>query len=250
MSKGLVIFDSGHARNTAGKCAPDKSFHEWEFNNDMQYRLEKRCRDHDLKVGLTNPNPATVSDVPLSTRAATANRIHKDNPNLKAIMLSLHANAFKSVFNEARGVEVYYASNASQNSKNLSKYLCDQIYADVKSIDPGFKNRGTKCEDFTVIHKTITPTCLIEYGFYTNISDLKVLKANRSLLVEATMKAICRYFGIAYKPPVNHNTSPSGKQVYYRVVTGSYLNKAEAEKERDELKAKGYPGTFLVAFEK
>lgn len=251
MSKGLVIFDSGHAKDTAGKVAPDKSLYEWDFNNDMQYKLKKRCEDHDLKVGLTNPNPGTVSDIPLSTRAAIANKIHKENPSLKAIMISLHANAYGQ-WTTARGVEVYHASNASQNSKNLAKYLCDQIYTDAKKVDNGFKNRGVKCEDFTVIYKTITPTCLIEYAFYTNREDLKLLKNERDMFVEATIKAICKYFGITYKPP-KVNTTPStstGKQTYYRVVTGSYLNKADAEKERDELKKKGYTGTFLVAFEK
>lgn len=200
MSKGLVIFDSGHAKDTAGKVAPDKSLYEWDFNNDIQYKLKKRCEDHDLKVCLTNPSPDKVKDIPLSTRAAKANEFYKSNGKPKTIMLSIHANAYGE-WTSARGVEVYHASNASQNSKNLAKYLCDQIYTDVKKLDSGFKNRGVKCEDFTVIYKTITPACLIEYAFYTNKDDLKILKNNKDELVEATVKAICKYFGITYKTP-------------------------------------------------
>ena len=200
MSKGLAIFDGGHAKDTKGKVAPDKTLYEWDFNNDMQYKLKKRCEDHDLKVCLTNPNPATVSDIPLSTRAAKANEFYKANGKPKTIMLSLHANAYGE-WTTARGVEVFHASNASQNSKNLAKYLCDQIYTDTKKVDSGFKNRGVKCEDFTVIYKTITPTCLIEYAFYTNRDDLKLLKNEKDMFVEATVKAICKYFGITYKTP-------------------------------------------------
>ena len=47
------------------------------------------------------------------------------------------------------------------------------------------------------------PSVLVEYAFYSNLDDLKILKNNRSELVEATIKAICQYFGIEYKKEVN-----------------------------------------------
>ena len=230
--------------------APDKSLYEWYFNNDMQYRIKKRAEDHGIKVYLTNPNPDTVSDIPLSTRAANANNFYISNNKPKTIMISLHANAYGQ-WTSARGVEVYYASNASKNSKNLAKYLCDNIYVDIKKIDSEFKNRGVKCEDFTVIYKTITPTCLVEYAFYTNKDDLKILKNNKDELVEATMKGICKYFSITYKKPVsypNSSGSITGKK-YYRVVTNSYTVRINAEKEQKELKKLGY-SAFLEAFKK
>ena len=248
MSKGLVIFDSGHAKNTAGKVSPDKSLYEWDFNNNMQYKLKKRCEDHDLKVCLTNPTPATTSDIPLSTRAAKANEFYKASGKPKTIMISLHANAYGE-WTSARGVEVFHASNASTNSKNLSKYLCDQIYADVKKIDGGFKNRGVKCEDFTVIYKTITPTCLIEYAFYTNREDLKLLKNEKDMFVEATVKAICKYFGITYVAPKKETATTTKETTYYRVVTNSYLDRKLADKEVSELKKLGV-SAFLDAFKK
>lgn len=249
----LVILDSGHAKNTAGKVAPDKSLYEWDFNNKMQYLLKKRLEDHKFKVCLTNPTPEKTSDILLSTRASKANEFYKSNGKPKTIMLSLHANAYGE-WTTARGVEVFHASNASQNSKNLAKYLCDQIYTDVKKIDSGFKNRGVKCEDFTVIYKTITPTCLIEYGFYTNKDDLKILKNNRDEFVEATVKAICKYFGVIYKTPVvekptNDKTSGSKEEVFYRVVTNSYLDRKLADKEVSQLKKLGI-NAFLDAFKK
>lgn len=247
----LVILDAGHAKNTAGKVAPDKSLYEWDFNNKMQYELKKRLEDHKLKVCLTNPTPEKTSDIPLSTRAAKANDFYKSNGKPKTIMLSLHANAYGQ-WTTARGVEVYHASNASNNSKNLAKYICDQIYTDVKKIDNGFKNRGVKREDFTVIYKTITPTCLIEYGFYTNREDLKILKERRKELVEATVKAVCKYFGISYKAPVVQNTTTSNNtgETWYRAVCGSFKDKKGAEARVEELKKKGYSDAFVVTFKK
>ena len=144
MGKYLLILDSGHAKDTKGKKAFDNSLYEWDFNNKMQYALKKRAEEHGITVKLTNPNPGTVSDIPLTTRATTANNFYKNLNIPKAIMISLHANAYGTDFNSARGVEVYHASNASNNSKSLAKYICDSIYSDIKAIDTGFKNRGVK----------------------------------------------------------------------------------------------------------
>ena len=239
MSKYLLILDSGHSHDTKGKKAFDNSLYEWDFNNNMQYALKKRAEEHGITVKLTNPNPSTVSDISLTTRATTANNFYKNLNKPNALFLSLHANAYGSTWNTARGIEVYHASNASQNSKNAAKYLCDSIYNDMKNIDINFKNRGVKCQDFTVIYKTITPAVLIEYGFYSNKDDLKILKNNQSDLVEATVKAICKYFGIKYQAP-KKDISKTDSNTYYRVVVGSYSNRDNADKLVSELKAKGY----------
>ena len=251
MSKCLLMLDAGHAKNTAGKKAFDNSFYEWDFNNKMQYALKKRAEDHGITVKLTNPNPGTVKDISLTTRATTANNFYKNLNIPKAVMVSLHANAYGSTWNTARGVEVYHASNASNNSKNLAKYICDNIYSDAKAIDTGFKNRGVKCQDFTVIYKTITPCVLVEYGFYSNKDDLKILKNNQSDLVEATLKGICKYFNIKYQEPKKETvkSDSTASNTYYRVVAGSYTNRENADKLASDLKSKGYPA-FVDIYKK
>ena len=248
MSKYLLILDSGHAKNTAGKKAFDNSFYEWDFNNKMQYLLKTRAEAHGITVKLTNPNPGTVSDISLTTRANSANNFYKNLNIPKSIMISLHANAYGTDFNSARGVEVYHASNASTNSKNLAKYICDNVYSDIKAIDTGFKNRGVKCQDFTVIYKTITPAVLVEYAFYSNKDDLKILKNNQSELVEATLKGICKYFNIKYQEPKKEavKIDSTASNIYYRVVAGSYKSKDLAIKRQTELKNKNID-SFLVA---
>ena len=247
----LVILDSGHAKSTAGKVAPDKSLYEWDFNNKMQYEIKKRLEDHGITVKLTNPNPDTVKDIALTTRANSANDFYKKANKPSTIMLSLHANAYDNKFNTARGVEVFHANNASINSKNLAKYICDNIYNDVKAIDKNFKYRGVKCQDFTVIYKTITPCALIEYGFYTNKEDLAILKNKRSVLVEATVKGVCKYFGITYKTAVKATTTSTTKktETWYRVVAGSYQDRVKAEQSINDLKNKGI-NAFLTTYEK
>ena len=69
----LLILDAGHAKNTAGKNNIKENFYEWEFNNDMQYKIKFRCEELGITVFLTNPNPSTVSDIALSHRESLAN---------------------------------------------------------------------------------------------------------------------------------------------------------------------------------
>ncbi|MGL5694385.1 MAG: N-acetylmuramoyl-L-alanine amidase, partial [Peptostreptococcaceae bacterium] len=225
----------------------DKSLREWDFNTKMQYKLKKRCEEHDINVYLTNPSPEKKGEMGLTKRADLANNYWTKEGKPSALFISIHSNAYLTYFNSARGTETYVARNASSNSKKAAKYIQDEIYKEMKKIDSGSKDRGVKVEDFTVIYKAKMPSILVEYGFYTNKEDLKILKNNKDDLVEATMKGICKYFGISYKAPKEEITKPSEDDIYYRVVVGSYKEKSNAESMEKELKNKGY-SPFIVTY--
>lgn len=218
MANYYVWLDSGHAKNTGGKrnTLANPAYYEWDWNNKVQYKLKDRLEDHGITVYLTNPNPATVSDIALTTRANIANNKWRSlgRPS-NAIFISIHANAAGSCaqWANARGVEVYHASNASTQSKNLASLLTNRIYKDLYAIDNGFKNRGRKQADFTVIYKANMRAVLIEHGFYDNRADLNLMVNHMDRFVEADCKAICEYFGIAYKvPSVQNSTSQQNPQ--------------------------------------
>lgn len=231
-------------KNTPGKNNAKENFYEWEFNNDMQYKIKKRCEELGIKVFLTNPNPATVSDIALSTRASLANDYWLRNSKPKSIFISLHANAFSSA--SARGTETYHASNASTTSKNFAKVLNNEIVKAMKVLDPNAKDRGVKSENFTVIYKASMPSVLVEYAFYTNLDDLKILKNNRNELVEATVKAICQHFGITYKASNQSTNNSTTTSKLYKVCLGAYKDKANADKILSEAKEKGFKDTYII----
>ena len=235
----LLILDAGHSFDTKGKNNAKENFYEWEFNNDMQYKIKARCEELGIKVFLTNPNPNKVSDLPLTTRANLANDYWIKNNKCKAIFISIHANAFSNA--SARGTETYHASNASSTSKNFAKVLNDNIVKTMKSLDVNAKDRGVKTENFTVIYKTSMPSVLCEYAFYSNLDDLKILKNNRSELVEATVKAICQFFGIEYKKEITTNTNK-----LYKVCIGAYKDKDNANKILNEAKEKGFKDSYII----
>ena len=235
----LLILDSGHAKNTPGKNNAKENFYEWEFNNDMQYKIKSRCEALGIKVFLTNPNPSTVSDISLTTRSALANDFWLRNSKPKSMFISLHANAFSS--ESARGTETYIAKNASSTSKNFAKVLNDEVVKVMKQLDSNAKDRGVKCKDWTVIQKASMPSVLVEYAFYTNLDDLKILKNNRSELVEATVKSICQYFGVEYKKEITTNTNK-----LYKVCIGAYKDKDNADKILKEAKSKGFKDSYII----
>ena len=237
----LLILDSGHAKNTPGKNNAKENFYEWEFNNDMQYKIKSRCEELGIKVFLTNPNPNKVSDLPLTTRANLANDYWIKNNKPKSIFISIHANAFSN--ESARGTETYVAKNASTTSKNFAKALNDNIVKAMKELDPASKDRGVKTENFTVIYKASMPSVLVEYAFYSNLEDLKILKNNKDELVEATVKAICNYFNIEYKEKVIKKENNSS---LYAVCVGAYKDRNKANAIVEELKKKGYTSTYLI----
>ena len=178
----LLILDAGHAKNTAGKNNASQNFYEWEFNNDMQYKIKARCEDLGIKVFLTNPNPDKVSDISLTTRAALANDFWLRNSKPKSMFISIHANAYSN--ESARGTETYIAKNASSTSKNFAKVLNNEIVKTMKELDVNAKDRGVKTENFTVIYKASMPSVLVEYAFYSNLDDLKILKNNRNEVIK------------------------------------------------------------------
>ena len=203
MAKYYCWLDAGHSKKTAGKrnTVANPDFFEYEFNNDIAVRLKKRLEEHGITVYLTNTTP-NGADISLTNRANTANNKWKSlGCPSNAIFVSLHGNASSGAWASARGVEVYHASNASAKSKELALLLTNQIYNDIKAIDSGFKNRGRKCADFTVIYKAQMKAVLVEHGFYDNKADLALMQDKRSVFVEADCKAICKYFGITYKAP-------------------------------------------------
>lgn len=239
--KNLIILDSGHNEYVKGKCNGD--FKEWDFNNKMQYKIKNRVEDHGIEVYLTNPNPEKKDEIGLSKRSTLANDYWTKKNKPKAIFISLHGNAYNNA--TARGTETYHATNASTSSKTFAKTLNDEIVKTMQSLDKSAKNRGVKSQDFTVIYKALMPSVLVEYGFYTNPNDLKILKNNQDDLTEATVKAICKYFGIEYKPPKKEDTPSSAGTQLYAVCVGAYgYNKAKEMQQ--EMISKGYSSTYII----
>ena len=110
----LVCIDPGHAKNTAGKRSFDGTLREYEFNRDVAKRLKSHLERHGIKT-MYSCNPESPVDASTYSRCKAANEAKAD------IFVSVHANAYGSVWNDANGWEVYFC-RGSEAGKRLAAY--------------------------------------------------------------------------------------------------------------------------------
>ena len=220
----LLILDAGHNEYVAGKRSPDNSLLEWDFNNKMQRKIEALANANGIDVFLTNPSPQGKDEIGLSHRANLANERWNQLGRPNAVFASLHANAYGDGWSSPRGTETFVSKTASENSKRVAKLVNDSIVETIRTIDPNGKDRGVKVNNWTVIYKAAMPSILIEYAFYSNEADLRILKNNQDELAACTVKAFCVYFGLPFNGNAVTNPVP--------VVTPEHT-KSELEKRAE-----------------
>lgn len=193
MKELQIILDNGHAKKTAGKCSPDKSFYEWKFNREIAIALEQKLKSDGYSVHRIVTED--IEDIPLSERVKRANNICDKYGAKNCIFISIHANASGNNWSNASGSCVFVAKQSSQ----LSKELAQLFYAEVAQA--GFA--GNRCvpqqkywmENFYVIKNTKCPAILTENLFYTNKADLAILQSSegKEKIVAMHEKAIKNY---------------------------------------------------------
>jgi N-acetylmuramoyl-L-alanine amidase len=137
---------------------------EHEFNKSVGLKFIALAKKYGIETMEVSPDPNY--DMSLNDRINKINTDYKsfmakDKTN-KAIMLSIHANAFgDGKFNDASGIEVFYL-----NESNGSKELAQTVYSEIiKGVAQ--KNRGVKTAQFAML-KCTPQSALIEFGLMTN----------------------------------------------------------------------------------
>ena len=170
------------------------------------------------------------SDTYLQKQVAAANKKDYD------IVVQVHFNAYKTVAT-AMGTETLY-DKGSVKGKVYAERVNDKL-------NDLFKNRGVKeRNDLYWLNNTKAPAILIETCFVDSKADTDVYNKDKDKVAKAIAEGI---IGRSITKPINKEET---KEIYYRVVVGSYKNKNIATKVMNEAKTKGYKDAFLVAFEK
>ena len=170
--------------------------------------------------------------VSLDERCNIANR------NGVNYFVSLHRNSATS--SSANGLETY-SNIGAVNGKRLGTAIQNSILEKVP-----FTNRGYKEENFRVLVGTTMTAVLIELGFIVNSRDNDLFDKNINVIVEQIAKACLKEVGKTLKKPTT-STTPGVSGVTYRVVCGSFKDKANAEARCEEVQAKTGLKCFLVA---
>lgn len=173
-----------------------------------------------------------------------ADRVKLANAQKLDLFVSLHLNAYQMTTNPM-GVETYIWNGSwagKEANRVIAKRVNDKL---VSSI--GWKDRKVKEANYYVLRETIAPAILIELGFCDSKKDME--------LWDTTKISVALFEGITnttytYTSITNSNSAvSSSKDLYYRVIVGSYKDKNNAVKQQEKLKASGFD-SFLEAFYK
>ncbi len=112
-------------------------------------------------------------------------------------------------------------------------------------INLGFANRGLKQANYHVLRETKAPAVLVEMGFIDNTNDNRLFDSKRNEIIQSIAKAILAEVGVNYVEPVAA-PQPANGGTLYRVMAGSFSDKANAEQQVQRLKAVGFDAIIMT----
>lgn len=195
-----VMIDAGHGPNTLGKRAPDDSMREFHFNKAVADLVIAELNRYKNVVVRAAHDSTGRRDVPLRERTNKANAWGAD------LYVSIHANALKDSWSNAKGIETFVHPNSSASSRRMANLLQTEL---IKAT--GLVNRGVKTANFHVLRVTKMPAVLSENGFMDNRDELKLLKSAdyRKKVADAHVKAIVQFLGLSGKSKAAKPAKPA-----------------------------------------
>lgn len=188
--------------------------------NELANHVVALLKYNGFTVFRNNPEMDLEEIVRDSNKRVSKNGIH----------LALHTNA-----GGGEGTEIYYYTGSE-----TGKRLAESIYKHVAPLTPS-KDRGVKHNKvFRELNGTLSTAVLLEAIFHDNLKDVEWITRNMEALAEAIVKGLCEHVRVPYKAITIVQKPPEKVGRMYRVVTGSFSDRENAEKRMKELKAKGF----------
>ena len=157
-----------------------------------------------------------------------AKQVEKANSKNYDLVVQIHFNAFKLV-EGSMGTETYYISDSG-------KVWAEKVNDKLSTV---FKSRGVKKGEGLYWLKNTKPIAiLIETCFVDSKQDTDTYKVNKEHIGKLIAEAI------------NRKEISMPKEIFYRVVAGSYSNKENAQKQIENLKKKGIDNAFIDIYKK
>ena len=176
-----IVIDPGHGGKDPGSIGANGSY-EKDFTlslaMEVYHLLEKVPQ---IEVYMTRDKDIFLS-AEARVRPNFANDLGAD------LFISIHANTFTDP--SVSGTESYYYH---QNSLSLANNIHKHV---VKAT--GFRNRGTKKENYFVLKDTNMPAILLEIGYITNPEDEQTMLTNefQQSVAKAINEGILEYLEI------------------------------------------------------
>lgn len=187
-----VMLDAGHSSNVA-VGARGNGLKEEVVVLDIALKVGELLSKNGIDVLYTRKNGNAMAGCYTNATDLKSRCLFANN-NKVNYYVSIHNNSATST--SASGIETLYNTRYS-DSLLLATNIQNQLIEDTD-----MKNRGLKVRtDLAVLNNTNMPSCLIEVGFLSNVSDANQLKKTEFIdsISESIAKGICKTCGVIYK---------------------------------------------------
>lgn len=214
-----VFLNAGHGGSDPGAVAYGMK------EKDINLTTMLACNEELVRHGVI-----TIMSRTTDVDETSGEIISEANASGADLAVSFHANA-----GGGDGFEgYYYAGNADGKRLVL---LCEKY---VKEI--GQNSRGAKTANLFFTRETNMTAVLLESFFVDHDIDNNIgdTVAEQKAFGVAYAKAILEYLGITYKAKTQATTPAASTKKLYRVQTGAYSVKENADKQFAKVKAAGF----------
>jgi len=166
------------------------------------------------------------------------------------LYVSIHANSFRDP--SANGFETFtFNGEVFEITRRAQHNIHTEIYNYLRQL--GIRDRGQKRSKHWEPTNISAPTVLVEYGFVSNATEAHILADHEHCkrMGITTAIGIAKTMNLQKKTvaPTPPSPSPIEKNVFYRVVEGSYNNISHARAKVEELKRLGFDSAFILRHE-
>lgn len=215
----LIAIDPGHGGKDPGATA--NGLLEKDISLKLALKAGAYLRTHyNCDVMYTRNTDVYLT---LSERANIANRAKAD------LFCSFHINSFNSTSN---GFETFRYPGTIGKTIELQKMVHEEVMKVLKPYN--ITDRGMKQKNLAVVRETIMPALLTESLFISNPNEAKLLKSESFLDSVAQAHAV----GLARAAGLKECSSNKQPEKKHYLMTGTFENKEEAEKNAIMLKEK------------
>lgn len=232
-----IVVDAGHGGADPGAVYDGRQ--EKDDTLSLALKVGERLKDYGIDVLFTRTED--VYQTPFE-KAQTANKADAD------LFLSIHRNSSEEP-NQYEGVETLI-----YDKSGIKLDMAEKINESLSDL--GFRNIGVKERPgLVVLRRTRMPALLIEAGFLNNDGDNALFDQTEDDMAEAIADSVASVLGIT--PPSespslppdtslpDQETPDAGHETLYRVQTGAFRKRENADAMLYDLHEKGYPAFLL-----
>lgn len=146
--------------------------------------------------------------------------------------IPIHTNAYNG---KVAGLRIFVYKTGGEAEK-----IAKSISAELAPITPGTSD-GISAQPGLYECKATNALCVyIEAGFHDNPTEAQWIIDHTVDIAEAICRGLCKYYGVTYATGIAPEPATESTGTIYRVQVGAFSIKSNAERLRDELKARGY----------